>query len=124
MRVAADGMQAESLRLRVATENLANADSLGYQRKLITFGSLYQRAGDVETVKVKPMRSDAKTAARKVYDPSNPVADKDGYVTLSNVNPLMEITDAREAQHSYEASLNMFDQARTMYEKTIAMINK
>ena len=124
MNVAAAGMRAQSLRMRVATENLANADSLGYQRKMITFNAQYQRAGDVDTVKVLPMRNDSRTAARKVYDPSNPAADGQGYVSLSNVNPLLEMTDAREAQRSYEASLNMFDQARSLYERTVGMINK
>jgi flagellar basal-body rod protein FlgC len=59
-----------------------------------------------------------------VYDPAHPLANSSGYVTLSNVNPLIEMMDAKEAQRSYEASLNMFQQARTMYNQTIDMMRE
>ncbi len=124
MGVAGAALQAQSLRMRVAAENMANADSLGYRRKLVTFSAQPLRDDGVDSVAIKPMRVDSLTQPRQQYDPGNPVANKDGYVVYSNVNPLLEMTDAKQAQHSYEASLSMFDQARTLYDRTIDMMKR
>jgi flagellar basal-body rod protein FlgC len=121
MSVAASAMRAQGARLKITSENLANADSPDYHRKLIMFGVDSDKEQMADHVEVKKILPDG-TPARLSYDPSNPLADEKGYVKLSNVNPLIEMMDAKEAQRSYEASMNMFQQARSMYSKTIDMM--
>lgn len=106
---AASGMQAQANRLRHVSENISNADTPGYRRKLISFHE------EVETGQVTagPVTLD-QTPLSSVYDPGNPLADQSGHYDGSNVDLVVEMADAREAQRSYEANLRIFDQARTM----------
>ncbi len=106
---AASGMRAQANRLRHVSENVSNADTPGYQRKLVTFEENIAD-GTVQTGRVQLDRS----PLAKVYDPGNPLADETGHYDGSNVNLVVEIADAREAQRSYEANLKIFDQARDM----------
>ncbi len=106
---AASGMRAQANRLRHVSENVSNADTPGYQRKLVTFEENIAD-GTVQTGRVQLDRS----PLAKVYDPGNPLADETGHYDGSNVNLVVEIADAREAQRSYEANLKIFDQAREM----------
>ncbi|MFN6976611.1 MAG: flagellar basal body rod protein FlgC [Gemmobacter sp.] len=108
LALSAQGMEAQGRRLRHVTENVANADTPGYRRKLVDFRT--SLAGDVA---VGPVRLDARPPER-VYDPAHPLADANGYYDGSNVDLVLEIADAREAQRSYEANLRMFDQTRQM----------
>ena len=111
--VATSGMKAQANRLRHVSENIANTDTPGYRRKSISFQEMVsagQNTGRVETGRVQLDQS----ALTHLYDPSNPLADDTGHVQGSNVNLLLEIADAREAQRSYEANLKMFDQVRQM----------
>ncbi|MFQ1700436.1 flagellar basal body rod protein FlgC [Loktanella agnita] len=113
MSVASSGMKAQAMRLRHVSENIANTDTPGYRRKLVSFQELVThgtRSGAVET---GPVRLD-QTDLTRIYEPSNPLADDTGHYNGSNVNLLIEIADAREAQRSYEANLKMFDQVRQM----------
>ena len=105
----ASGMAAQSDRLRHVSENIANADTPGYHRKLVSF----QEAMDSGEVMVGPVILDQSQLA-KVYDPGNPLADETGHYDGSNVDLVVELADAREAQRSYEANLKVFDQARQM----------
>jgi len=107
----ASGMQAQSDRLRHVSENIANVDTPGYHRKLISF----QEQLDTGEVGVGPVILD-QSQLDKVYDPGNPLADQTGHYDGSNVDLVVELADAREAQRSYEANLKVFDQARQMTE--------
>jgi flagellar basal-body rod protein FlgC len=118
--IAASGLDAQSVRLRVVAENMANAQSTGatpgsdpYQRKTVVFASEFDRLLGAPTVSVKDIGEDQSSFPLD-YDPGNPAADKNGYVKMPNVNPLVEMADMREASRSYEADLQMVKQARSM----------
>lgn len=111
LSTAAHGMHAQSTRLRVTSENIANADTPGYHRKMVSFDQVATEAGLM--VRPGPISLD-QTPAEKVFDPGHPLADDRGYYTSSNVDLMVEIGDAREAQRTYEANMRMFDQARKM----------
>ena len=113
MSVATSGMKAQANRLRHVSENIANTDTPGYQRKTIPFGEMVTDGNKSGAVVAGPMRLDQSDLTR-IYDPTNPLADATGHYDGSNVNLLIEIADAREAQRSYEANLKMFEQVRQM----------
>jgi len=123
MKVAAAGMRAQSFRLRVVGENVANADTPGYHRKTVSFMNEFDRATGTTRVRLDRVRLD-QTDPRESYEPGHPLANARGMVTLSNVNPLIEIADAREAQRSYQANLSIFDQARRMHSATLDLIRR
>ena len=128
MGIATSGLRAQAGRMRVISENIANADSTGtspgadpYRRKIPTFVSQLNRALDAKTValgKIAPDNSDFRTR----YEPSNPAADQNGYVKYPNVNPMVEMTDMREAQRSYEANLNIIGATRRMIQRTLDIL--
>ena len=128
MGIATSGLRAQAGRMRVISENIANADSTGsspgadpYRRKVPTFVSHLDRTLDAKTVgmgKIVPDNSDFRTK----YEPSNPAADQNGYVKYPNVNPLIEMTDMREAQRSYEANLNIIGATRRMIQRTLDIL--
>jgi flagellar basal-body rod protein FlgC len=107
--VAGSGMDAQSRRLRMISENIANADTPGFKRKVLSFAEEAERGG----VRVSGLSLD-QTPPAKIYDPAHPLADAEGYHDGSNVSLVVEMADAREAQRSYEANLRMFDQSRQM----------
>ena len=115
----ASGMEAQSSRLRHVSENIANVDTPGYHRKLISF----QEAMDTGEVGTGPVTLD-QSQLNKVYDPGNPLADQTGHYDGSNVDLVVELADAREAQRSYEANLKVFDQARTMTENLFDLLRR
>jgi flagellar basal-body rod protein FlgC len=128
MQIAAAGMAAQSTRLRVVSENLANADSTAkvpggdpYRRKVITFRSALDRALGAETVKVAGVKPAVGEFERR-FDPAHPAADKDGYVLMPNVNPLIEMMDMREAQRSYQANVSVIDAAKAMIGRTLDIL--
>lgn len=114
---AASGMETQSLRLRLTAENLANADTPGYRRKLVSFEAA---AGGVTAgpVRLDPARPE------QIYAPGHPLADETGHYAGSNVNLVIEMADAREAQRSYEANLRMFDQARQMTQSLFDLLRR
>ncbi len=116
---AASGMEAQADRLRHVSENIANADTPGYHRKVVSFETA-MGSGLVET---GPVRLD-RTELPRVYDPGNPLADEAGYYDGSNVDLVIEIADAREAQRSYEANLRLFDQARQMTQSLFELLRR
>ena len=112
--VSASGLRAQSQRLRHVSENIANADTPGYRRKTVSFKTEFD--GNREGVgRVKPgqVRLD-QNGLEKIFDPSHPLADESGHYQGSNVDLIIEIADAREAQRSYEANLKLFEQTRQM----------
>jgi flagellar basal-body rod protein FlgC len=128
MRIAGAGLQAQSKRLQIVSENLANAQSTGkapgsdpYRRKTVSFEGEMDRLMGVSLVRVKGMGVD-KSGFRMVHDPSHPAADEDGYVKMPNVNMLVEMADMREANRSYEANLQIVKQARSMVAATIDLL--
>lgn len=111
--ISASGLKAQATRLRHVSENIANADTPGYRRKTVPFETDRQNGGSEGRVTTGRVRLDQNDLAQ-LYDPSHPLADETGHYAGSNVNLVIEIADAREAQRSYEANLKMFDQARQM----------
>jgi flagellar basal-body rod protein FlgC len=123
MAAASGGMQAQAARLRLSTENIANADTPGYRRKTVSFEETMGGISDTRAVATGPVRL-SESELRRVYDPSHPLAGGDGYYESSNVNLVVEIADAREANRSYEANLRMFDQARQMASSLIGLLRR
>ena len=122
MAASASGMAAQAARLRLSSENIANADTPGYRRKTVSFEETFT-TNDVRAVRTGPVRLD-RAELVKVYDPTNPLAGPDGSYQGSNVNLMLEIADAREANRSYEANLRMFDQARAMASSLIDLLRR
>jgi flagellar basal-body rod protein FlgC len=125
---AASGLRAQSGRMKVISENLANADSTAdrpgadpYRRKVPTFRSQVDRELGVRTVELGRIRPDT-SAFRTRIDPGHPAANAEGEVRLPNVNSLIETMDMREAQRSYEANLNVISSARRMISRTIEIL--
>lgn len=128
MKVAASGLTAETTRLRVVSENIANAQSTAkiaggdpFQRKLVTFGSELDRASNAAKVSVDSVRTD-NTAFPVKHDPAHPAADEKGFVKMPNVNVLIEMADMREANRSYQANLQVLKQARDLISMTIDLM--
>jgi flagellar basal-body rod protein FlgC len=117
--VASSGMEAQSRRLRTIAENIANADTPGFQRKELTFDENHRDGG----VAVTGVRLD-ETPLPSVYDPTHPMADEAGYYLGSNVSLVVEVADAREAQRSYEANMRLFDQARQLSSSLLDLIKR
>jgi flagellar basal-body rod protein FlgC len=129
MKVSAMGMKAQGTRLRVITENVANADTTGltpgsepYHRQNITFKNHMDRESGLNLVSVDKISEDKKTPFPEKYIPGHPAADQNGMVKMPNVNSLIEIMDVREAQRSYEANLGMIEQAKNMALRTIDLL--
>jgi len=130
IKISAAGMKAQGTRLRVISENIANADSLPenpndqpYRRKQVTFRNVLDRTLQANRVEINKVVYD-KSDFEKKYDPSHPAADKDGYVLVPNVNTLVEMMDMREAQRSYEANLNTVTVSKSMLNRTIDMLRE
>src|SRR3954447_3344532 len=128
MSIAASGLRAQAGRMRVISENIANAESTAqsaggdpYRRKVPTFSSTLDRALDAKVVSLGRIKPDT-SAFRVKYEPSNPAADVAGNVKYPNVNPLIEMTDMRDAQRSYEANLNIISATRRMIQRTLDIL--
>lgn len=128
LATATSGLLAQSERLRVVAENLANQQSTGtapgadpYRRKTISFRAELDRDLGVSLVKVRDVSADPSPFPTE-HDPGHPAADGNGMVKLPNVNMLVEMADMREANRSYEANLQMLKQAREIIDMTIGLI--
>lgn len=127
--IATSGLNAQSKRVRVTSENLANANTTAktaggepYRRKTITFKNELDRASGTYRVKVNKIKDDTASELGMKYDPSHPAADPKGFVRTPNVNSLSEAMDLREAQHSYEANLQVVRAARGMMSSTVDLL--
>jgi len=123
LSLSASGLKAQAQRLRHVSENIANNDTPGYRRKTISFGLERERPDGPALVTPGRVRLDQAELSR-IYDPSNPLSDDTGYYDGSNVDLIIEIADAREAQRSYEANLKMFDQARQMSSSLLDLLRR
>ncbi len=128
LAVSASGMRAQGVRLRVISENVANAKSTAtnpnhdpYRRRVVTFQDEQDRARGVRTVEVRRVAEDP-SDFQLVFEPNHPAANADGYVRYPNVNSMLEAADMREAQRSYEANLNMMQSTRSMIQSTVDLL--
>lgn len=126
--IAVSGMKAQAQRLRIISENMANAESVAttkggepYRRQVVTFKQYVDKETGADMVKVDKVIKDQSEFIKK-YDPSNPVADEQGYVSMPNVNPLIEMMDMKEAQRSYEANLSVMQTSRDMNSKILDIL--
>jgi flagellar basal-body rod protein FlgC len=128
MQIAASGLRAQAGRMRIISENIANADSTPasssadpYRRKVPSFTSSFDRELDAQTVNLGQVRTDS-SQFRLKYEPGHPAADANGNVKYPNVNALVEMTDMRDAQRSYEANINVIGATRRMIQRTIDIL--
>src|SRR5689334_12511173 len=128
LTIAASGLHAQLGRMRIITENIANADSTAqtaggdpYRRRIVTFSAALDNALGADVVKLGPVQTD-KSDFRIKHEPGNPAADANGDVKYPNVNTLVELTDMREAQRSYEANLNIISATRRMIQRTLDIL--
>lgn len=117
--ISVSGMRAQAQRLRHVAENIANVDTPGYRRKLVTFET-DRGSGAVEAGRVRLDGS----ALPQVFDPANPLAGPDGFYAGSNVDLIVEIADSREASRSYEANLRVFEQSRQMSSGLLDLLRR
>lgn len=128
LRVAASGLEAQSTRMRVVAENLANAQSTGatpgadpYRRKTVSFANVLDRASEASIVQVNDIGVD-QAPFQLEYRPGHPAADERGFVKLPNVNMATELADMREANRSYEANLQIIKRTRELLSMTIDLL--
>lgn len=121
MSAASSGMKAQAYRLQLVSENLSNADTHGYNRKTVTFDNHIDAVTGRSDVRIGPVELD-QSPGDILFAPTHPLANAEGYVELSNVDMVMELTDAREAGRSYEANLTTFKQATQMYSSLISLL--
>ncbi len=128
LKISASGLEAQSARMRVIAENLANADSAAktpdgdpYRRRIPTFAAVFDRELDAFNVKVGKMALD-QSEFRTKYEPGHPAANDQGFVKYPNVDSLIELADMREAQRTYEANLNVIRSSRAMYGQTLDIL--
>ena len=128
MRISGAGMKTQGARLQVIAQNVANANSLPqakggqpYRRQVMTFKNAFNEALGMNTVRVDKVQPDRSEFGKR-FDPNHPAADEDGYVLTPNVNMLIEMTDMREAQRSYEANLNVIKSSKAMLNSTLEVL--
>lgn len=129
MQISAMGMKAQGARIRVISENVANAQTTGnspgadpYTRQQISFENVLDKELGVKLVEVKDISEDRSKPYPLEYMPDHPAANEEGYVKMPNVKSMIEVMDVREAQRSYEANLGMIEQSRTMLLRTIDLL--
>ena len=128
LKIAATGLHAQSARMRVIAENIANADSAAkspgedpYRRRIPTFQAVMDAEVGGKVVQIGRLAFDTSEFESR-YEPGHPAADEHGYVRYPNVNPLIEAMDMREAQRSYEANLSVIEASRTMLNRTVELL--
>jgi flagellar basal-body rod protein FlgC len=126
--IAASGLRAQSGRMRILSENIANADSTAprpdadpFRRRIPTFSTSFDRALDARVVALGKIKTDS-SQFRVKYEPGHPSADANGNVKYPNVNPLIEMSDMRDAQRSYEANVNVIGVTRRMIQRTLDIL--
>ena len=122
------GFQSQALllraeRQRLIASNIANADTPGYRRKLVTFDAVIDHGRPNGLVEASQPQFD-RTELERIYDPAHPMADAKGFYDGSNVDLVTEVADAREASRSYEANLRVFEQARQMSSSLLELLRR
>ena len=130
LQIAAAGLRAQSSRMRIIAENLANASSTGrtpdedpYRRQIPVFQAELDRATGARLVRMTEAKPD-ESEFKLTFEPGHPAADGEGYVRYPNVSSLVEMMDMREAQRSYEANMNMIEGSRRMMERTLDLLRR
>ena len=123
MSISSDGLRLQSQRLRHVSENIAHADTPGYQRKLLSVKTAPFTLSEPRGPETGRVILD-QSPVQEVYDPAHPLADATGHYRGSNVDLVIELADARAAQRSYEANLKMFQQAREMSGSLLDLLRK
>lgn len=130
LHLAAAGLRAQSSRMRIIAENLANAESTGrtpdedpYRRQVPVFEAELDRVTGLEVVRMTDVKAD-QSDFRLEYQPGHPAADAEGYVKYPNVSTLVELMDMREANRTYEANLNMVESSRQMMQRTLDLLRR
>ena len=130
LSIAAAGLRAQSARMRIIAENIANAESTGntpgadpYRRQVPVFEAEVDRMTGLEVVRMTGVDADRSDFDLR-HEPGHPAADSDGYVKYPNVQTLIELMDMREAQRSYEANLNMVESSRRMMERALDLLRR
>jgi flagellar basal-body rod protein FlgC len=128
LKIAASGLTAQTARMRVIAENIANADSAGktptdqpYRRRIPTFQTVLDPQSGDAGVRVGNVALDMSDFESR-YEPGHPAADQNGYVKYPNVDPLVEAVDMREAQRTYEANLNVVTVTKQMLSRTLDIL--
>jgi len=129
MAISASGMQTQGTRIRVISENIANANTTGttpgadpYTRQTISFANELDRADGIRKVVVDDIGQDRSSDYTLRFEPDHPASNEAGYVKYPNVSTLIEVMDSREAQRSYDANIGMIEQTRSMIQRTIDML--
>ncbi|WP_290497148.1 flagellar basal body rod C-terminal domain-containing protein [Hyphomonas sp. UBA4494] len=120
MMQAVSGMQLQSKRIDISSQNVSNADTPGYRRKILSVEQAPTAADAFIATRIELDQ----TEGERSYDPASPLADAEGYVTASNVSLVTEMADMREANRGYEANLNSFRQARSMYQSLLGILRR
>jgi len=123
LAVTTSGLQAQSTRLRHLSENISNADTPGYRRKVVSFDTHMDYEANAQKVRVGKVRLD-QSELERIYDPTHPLSNDTGHFMGSNVDLLIELADAREAQRSYEANLKIFEQTRSMSSGLLDLLKR
>jgi flagellar basal-body rod protein FlgC len=123
LSIASSGLKAQAARIRFVSENIANADTPGFRRKTTTFEEASAFSAPEGTVEIGRVRLD-QSPLPEIYEPSHPMARENGTYEGSNVDLIIEIADAREAQRSYEANLKVFDQTRQMSSSLMDLLRR
>ena len=128
LTAASTGLRAQTVRIRLAAENVANANSTSdtpggdpYQRRMPVFREMVDRETGTTGVQVVRTAQDQSDFAIE-YDQTHPAADENGYVKLPNVQTLIEMADIREAQRTYEANLNIIEGSRAMINRALDLL--
>ena len=128
MHIASSGMKAQSDRLQIIAQNIANAASVGntpgelpYQRKTLTFHNVMDREMNLERVQTKRIDTDNSAFGRR-FEPNHPSADAEGYILTPNVNPMIEMVDMKEARRAYEANINVIEMSKSMLQQTVGLL--
>jgi flagellar basal-body rod protein FlgC len=114
------GMELQSKRMGITSENISNVDTPGYKRKLLMLEPQQTTGGQFMATRIQLDQ----TEGLREFEPAHPMADADGFVTLSNVSVVTEMADMREANRSYEANINSFQQARSMYRSLLDVLRR
>lgn len=120
MKDAISGMSFQSRRIGLTAENMSNADTPGYKRKLLVPQAENPFTGELQSA----LLTLDDTPGELEFNPSHPMADEQGYVTSSNVSLVIEMADMREANRIYEANLNSFQQAKSMYQSLLEVLRR
>lgn len=128
VHISAAGLGAQSARLKVVAQNIANAESVGtragaqpYRRQTISFKETLDKETGLKTVQPGKVSKDQSDFVKR-YEPTNPEADEQGYVMYPNVNSVVEMVDMREARRGYEANLNVIEASKSMFSDTLNLI--